>query len=104
MAITEVSFSEEDWGNAPAQSRDVPTGDAGPYPLARLPGRSNLLLLDQLQHSTNMNDADHLPDDTAIRALAENGMHETRTRRRRRTTGLVTARQQAVQWVDGTTL
>jgi hypothetical protein len=55
-------------------------------------------------HSTNMNDADHLPDDTAIRALAENGMHETRTRRRRRTTGLVTARQQAVQWVDGTTL
>jgi hypothetical protein len=48
-----------------------------------------------------MNDADHLPDDTAIRALAENGMHETRTRRRRCTTGLVTARQQAVQWVDG---
>jgi hypothetical protein len=51
-----------------------------------------------------MNDADHLPDDTAIRALAENGMHETRTRRRRCTTGLVSARQQAVQWVDGTTL
>jgi hypothetical protein len=57
MAITEVSFSEEDW-------------TLGHH--IRSHGCRDVLFCSgsiNCSHSTNMNDADHLPDDTAIRAL-----------------------------------